>query len=138
MTTRTLLAIAAVLLITGCSAKVSTAQLSDLKVCSGIEKTVCISDEPVIEAHTRIIYASAVVNNAPDNTKINISWRHVDKGLNIGSMLLEADGTRPLYGTLGMPDDAPEGAFWPQGTYEVTFVVDNDPAKTLRKTFQVK
>lgn len=121
----------------GAGCKVSTANLSDARVCAKVDADgVCPADAPEIPSGTDIIHATAVLRNAPPDTPIKVSWRYLeapDGGFDIDSATFVAkEPVMALHGVLTRPDNG-----WPKGRYEVVLAVDADNVEPVRKTFAI-
>jgi hypothetical protein len=71
------------------SCSVSTAKLTDVKVCSSLNNNVCESDVPSFAADVSAIHCTANLNNAPSKTKVTFEWKH--EGVSIGKTEVEAE-----------------------------------------------
>jgi len=121
------------LFLTGCS--VSTANLSNVKTGESLNDGKVAKEAKVFSTDAPEINVSANLNNAPDNTKVKISWRYLERGgQDIDSVEVTAkDGQNLVSSTLSSPNNG-----WPTGKYEVTLKIETDNAKPVTKTFEVK
>ncbi|MDX9881756.1 MAG: hypothetical protein RBS73_06790 [Prolixibacteraceae bacterium] len=120
----------------GCQCNVSTAKLSDAKVCTSLTGNLCDQDHLDIPVSTPVIYASCLLKYAPSGTKVKFSWMYYgDTKLEIGSVVLNSGdngSTVELYSNLSCPDNG-----WPAGVYEVIIQVQTDNAMPLVKQFNI-
>jgi len=126
----------------GC--KVSTANLSDVRVCPKVNaEGVCPEDAAEIPADTEIVHASALLQNAPPDTVVTVAWRYLegpagqpaspDGAFEIDSAQFVAkDPAMSLHGVLTRPHNG-----WPKGRYEVVLTVAADNVDPVRKTFAI-
>lgn len=117
----------------GCS--VSTANLSNVKVGESISDGKVAKEVTVFSTDAPRIVVGASLNNAPDDTKVNISWRYLENGgQDIDSVEVTAkNGENLVSSTLSSPTNG-----WPTGKYEVTLKIETDNTKPIKKTFEVK
>jgi hypothetical protein len=121
----------------GCEFNVSTAKVADAKICTSLSGDLCNNDNPVISPNTREIYASCLLKNATENTKVKFSWVYygntkididnvtLNSGNKIGNLNLHSSLSRPTKG-------------WPKGEYEVVIQVQTDNAEPVTKQFSIK
>lgn len=117
-----------------CEFNVSTANLSDLKVCSGVnEKKLCNQDQPVLDGSIKELYATAILNNAPSDTRVDIIFNYTEGGLvRLDSQAVTAQGNLPVYYKVPTPANG-----WRKGKYEFIFKLNTDNSKPLRKEFVI-
>lgn len=118
------------LLLTGIlsSCNVSTANLSDVKVCTSLNGSECSGDASTFSADATAIYCSASLNNAPANTKVTFEWKH--EGESMGKAEIEA------------PSGFVNSTFKPTtelvpGKYSVTVKLATDNSKPITKEFTI-
>ena len=111
------------------SCNVSTANLSDVKVCSSLNGSECSSDVSSFSSDVQAIYCSASLNNAPSGTKVVFEWKH--EGESIGKA--ELDGQSGVVNSSFKPT-----AELPQGKYSVTVKINTDNAKPITKEFTIQ
>jgi len=116
---------------------VSTANLSDVKVCESVQDNQCASDNPVFDVTTPEIYCSVVVNNAPAGTPVTFSWFYQgDSRMAIDAVTINTpDGgtTFNMQSSLNIPNNG-----WPTGIYEVEIALGTDNAKPIVKSFVIE
>lgn len=108
---------------------VSTANLSDVKLCTSLSSGVCSSDNATFHATDPVIYCSAVLKNAPSGTKVTFEWKHGSESLGKADVELSS-GTVNSNWTTG-------GAIEP-GKYSVTVKINTDNATPVTKEFTVE
>jgi hypothetical protein len=108
---------------------VSTANLSDVKVCTSLNSSVCDADASSIPGTAPVIYCSAKLNNAPSGTKVTFTWSHA------GSELGKAD-VETGSGTVSSNMNT-NGSLEP-GKYSVTVKINSDNAKPVTKEFTIE
>jgi hypothetical protein len=126
--------IAAVIAFQSCS--LTTASISDIKLCIQLSNDVCADDNPVFTTDDPQIYVSCIVNNAPQDTKIIFGWYYADDErieIDEVSVSLSDSGTYPVYSVLSAPYSG-----WPPGSYEVVISIDGFEDKTQVKSFKVR
>ncbi len=120
----------------GCQCNVSTAKVSDAKICSSLTGNLCNQDFPVLSSSTPTIYASCLLKYASENTKVKFSWMYYgDTKFEINNIILdtgEKSGDLELHSNLERPDNG-----WPTGVYEVVIQIQTDNAKPLVKQFNI-
>jgi len=110
------------------SCNVSTANLTDVKVCTSLNGSECSGDASSFSADVQAIYCSASLNNAPSNTKVTFEWKH--EGESMGKAELEA------------PSGFVNSTFKPTtelvpGKYSVTVKLETDNSKPITKEFTI-
>lgn len=121
----------------GCQCNVSTAQVSDAKICNSLTGNVCAQDFPTISSSENEIYASCLLKYATANTKVKFSWMYYgDTKFEIDNVILdtgENSGNLELHSSLSRPTKG-----WPQGVYEVVIQIQTDNAKPIVKQFSIQ
>ncbi|MHB8793415.1 MAG: hypothetical protein ACYC6O_08785 [Thermoleophilia bacterium] len=132
------LAIAALLLsASGCN--VSTANLSNVKVCDKLVDEQCSADMSSLDKETLSFYVSSDLNNAPSGTKIKVDWRYLSGEIgnepqDIDSVTMTSEeGANNIQSSLERASDV-----WPKGEYEVVLTIQTDNAEPIHKKFSVK
>lgn len=109
---------------------VSTANLSDVKLCtskgSGGD---CGSDMAKFPADVQVIYCTASVKNAPDHTKVTFEWKK-------GSESLGKADVETASGVISS-NFTPNGTLEP-GSYSCTVKINTDNAKPVSKDFTIE
>ncbi len=128
-----LIAVAAVLAVfaVGCSVSVSTAKIEDAIMTTSINAEGKPGDEVVsFPADAAVLYTSAKLMNAPDNTQIRIEWTYVTGNQLIDSIVLDSGNiaSRYIYSNLEPTQALPEG------DYQVQYFVDSreEPDATVK------
>ncbi|MEA4913177.1 MAG: PsbP-related protein [Christensenella sp.] len=128
-----LIAVAAVLAVfaVGCSVSVSTAKIEDAIMTTSIDAEGKPGDEVVsFPADAAVLYTSAKLMNAPDNTQIRIEWTYVTGNQLIDSIVLDSGNiaSRYIYSNLEPTQALPEG------DYQVQYFVDSreEPDATVK------
>ncbi|MDF1551168.1 MAG: hypothetical protein P1P88_25330 [Bacteroidales bacterium] len=116
---------------------VSTANISDVKMCETIDGNQCNTDNSVFTHESPAFYCTCVVNNAPDGTKLTFSWYYLgDEKTLIDAVSVEVPGGSSTY-TMQSNLSAPD-AGWPAGKYEVVLDLGTDNSQPVTKSFEVK
>lgn len=112
------------------SCSVSTANLSDVKLCTEKNSSgVCDSDMSSFSADATVIYCSASLNNAPSGTKVTFEWKQGDQSLGKADVETSSGTVSSNFTT----NDAVE-----PGTYSVTVKINTDNAKPVTKEFTIE
>jgi hypothetical protein len=112
--------------------------VSDVKLCLMTVDGICDLDAVSFARETDEIFSSAVLNNAPTDTKVDFQWFYVDGQQVIDTVTLNAEkaGNSSLRSSL--PKPAFEGG-WPLGKYQLRISVQGHPEiKTIVKTFSIQ
>ncbi len=115
----------------------SSASISDGKVCTSLNGSVCDSDNSTISGNPSVIYASCKLKYAPESTDIKFTWYYygqtkfeIDHGtLNSGTNGSNVD----VYSSISRPNNG-----WPAGEYEVVMQVMIDGKDPLIKKFEIQ
>ncbi|MFZ5365498.1 MAG: hypothetical protein ACOZBH_04895 [Patescibacteria group bacterium] len=116
------------------SCEVSTANLSDIKMCDNAQSLQCAQDVTEFTTTTPVIYCTAVLNNAPAGTTVTASWYYLDEELGgfIDSTTVESEEmTSDLQFSLTKPTND-----WPTGPYKVELQINGQGLDI--KEFSVK
>lgn len=120
-----------------CQCNVSTAKVSEVKVCTSLTGNLCNQDFPVISSSANEIYASCLLKYAVADTKVKFSWVYYgDTKFEIDHVVLDTGdkaGTLELHSSLSRPRKG-----WPKGVYEVVIQVQTDNAKPVVKQFTIE
>lgn len=122
--------------------EVSTANLSDVKICGDADSTSgdCTADATMFKTTDPVIYLSATLENAPDGTTVTATWNYL-KG-ELGNEKQEIDsvsatatdsGKMPFHASLSAPTNG-----WPKGDYEVVLKLSSDNNTPITKQFSIK
>ncbi|HBL75702.1 MAG: hypothetical protein A2W90_17480 [Bacteroidetes bacterium GWF2_42_66] len=120
----------------GCQFNISTAKLSDAKICTSLTGNLCDQDNLVLPASTPMIYVTCMLKYAAANTKVKFSWMYYgDTKFEIDNVVLDTGdkvSDLELHSNLPCPDGG-----WPTGVYEVVIQIQTDNAKPLIKQFNI-
>jgi hypothetical protein len=121
----------------GCQCNVSTAKVSDAKICDSMTEGVCEQDMPELLVSTPKIFVSCRLKYAVSNTKVKYSWMYYgETKIEIDTVIYDTGdriGNLDLYSSLSKPAND-----WPKGVYEVIIQIQTDNAKPLVKQFNIK
>lgn len=119
------------------SCEVSTARLTDPKVCTSLTEDLCENDMPEISTQAGELAASCKLKNAPPNTKVKFTWMYYgETKITIDDVTFDSgsEGTSlNLNSTLSRPNNG-----WPKGVYEVEMQILIENKKPLIKQFTIK
>ena len=114
-------ALALAVIATGCSFNFSTAKIDDAIMTNSVDADGKPGEEVVsFSADAAMLYTSAKLLSAPDNTQIRIVWTYVTGNQNMGEITVDS-GTisdRYIYSNY-----EPTGLL-PEGDYQVQYFVD--------------
>jgi len=123
--------------VAGCTNSADLA-LVDVKTCLAPSQSGCGAEQVVFGRDAGEIFVTAVLNNAPSDTKVDFAWKFVDGRQDIDTVTLTADRAGASNLQASLPKPTFEGG-WPAGDYEVQIKVQNHPELPLiRKTFSVQ
>lgn len=111
------------------SCNVSTANLTQVKVCSSLNGSECSNDVSTFSADVPAIYCSASLNNAPSDTKVTFEWKH--EGESMGKAEVSA-GSGFVNSTF-----TPTTMLVP-GKYSVSVKLATDNSTPITKEFRVE
>jgi hypothetical protein len=111
------------------SCNVSTANLSDIKLCSSLNGSDCNGDASSFHGDVPAIYCSANLKNAPSKTKVIFEWKH--EGESLGKAEVESESG--VLNSTFRPNSALE-----PGKYSVTVKIATDNAAPVSKEFTVE
>lgn len=127
----------AVVLATFYGCEVSTARLTDPKICTSLAGDLCQEDIPKISSQAGELVASCKLKNAPPETKVKFTWMYYgDTKITIDDVTLDSGNegtTMNLNSTLSRPYNG-----WPKGVYEVEMRILIDDKKPLIKQFTIE
>ena len=123
------LSILSVICFTSIFPSCSTANLSDVKICSSLNSSECNGDVTSLPDGTPVIYCSANLKNAPSKTKVTFEWKH--EGTSLGKANVESDGG--IVNSTYRPASTLE-----HGKYSVTLKIDADNSAPITKDFTVE
>ncbi|MEA4868797.1 hypothetical protein SDC9_123702 [bioreactor metagenome] len=123
--------------ITGCECSVSTANITDAKVCTTLDGNLCSQDNTTLPTSSEVIYASCVLKNAPENTIIKFTWSYLgDTTIEIDSVELSSGdniGNIDMFSSLSRPNNG-----WPAGLYQVSMEIVGENGKPVVKQFNIQ
>jgi len=112
------------------SCNVSTANLTDVKLCTQKNSSgVCDSDASTFPADVQVVYCSAILKNAPADTKVTFEWKH--EGQSLGKADVETSS-----GSVSS-NFSPNAELEP-GKYSVTVKINTDNATPVTKEFTIE
>src|SRR5205085_10267585 len=111
------------------SCSVSTASISDAKICSQIGSDgACGNDATSFSVSTPVIYFTATLKNAPADTKITFEWKHNGESMGKADV---TTGSGIINSTFKSP-----GTLDP-GKYSCTAKINVDNSDAVTKEFTV-
>lgn len=123
--------------INGCECSVSTATITDAKVCTTLEGNLCNQDNTTLPSSAQVIYASCVLKNAPENTIVKFTWSYLgEKTIEIDSVELSTGdkiGNVDMNSSLSVPNNG-----WPTGLYQITMELVGVSGKPVVKQFNIQ
>jgi hypothetical protein len=111
------------------SCSVSTASISDVKVCTSLNGSECGSDASSFHSDAPVIYCSATLKNAPSDTKVNFEWKH--DGESFGKVDVTS-GSGVVQSSYKPPST------FPPGKYSVTLKLAVDNSTPVTKEFTIE
>jgi len=111
------------------SCSVSTASLSDVKVCTSLNGSDCSSSDASFPSETPVIHCSAKLNNAPADTKVTFDWKHDGESFGKADVNASSGFVHSSY--------KPPSTF-PPGKYSVTVKLAVDNATPVTKEFTIE
>ncbi len=123
-----------VIAIQACEFNVSTASLSDIKICTELASDECTASQTTIDANVPYIYATAQLKNVPTETEITISWQYDNQGswYEIDLVKLKTDNSTTIKSSLSAPTNG-----WPKGNYKVIFSLNTDNSTPVEVNFSI-
>jgi hypothetical protein len=107
----------------------STANLSDVKICSSLNGGECSGDVSSFPAEIPALYCSANLKNAPSDTKVTFEWKH--EGTSFGKAEVTSGG-----GSIHSSYQPP--STFPPGKYSVTVKIEVDNSTPVTKEFTIE
>jgi hypothetical protein len=125
------------IILLGCSISfnVTTANITDAHMTSNVDKDgkpVDTVTEYAADAPQFVV--SAVLNNAPDNTKLNFVWNYLTEKQKITEIPFDSQDNSGVYIFCNLTNDKP----WPKGDYNVEIYVDTRDKPDATVAFSVK
>jgi len=124
-------ALALVVFATGCSFSVSTANIQDAIMTNSIDAEGKPGEEVVsFTADAAMLYTSAKLMNAPDNTQIRIVWTYVTGNEAMGEITVDSGDISDRY----VYSNYEPTALLPAGDYQVEYFIDEreEPDATVK------
>lgn len=125
------------LVLSGCN--VSTAGLSNVKLCEKLDGDSCSSDMTTLSKDASTFFVTGNLDNAPSGTKIKIDWRYLSGELGNEPQDIDSasftseENSNIITGSLERATES-----WPKGEYEVVLKIQTDNADPVSKKFSVK
>ncbi len=107
----------------------STANLTDVKVCSSLSGSECGSDVSSLPGDVSTIYCTTNLKNAPSKTKVTFDWKHGSESM--GKAEVETDGG--IVNSSFKPNSTLES-----GKYSVTVKIAVDNSAPITKEFTIE
>jgi hypothetical protein len=111
------------------SCNVSTANLSDVKVCSSLNGSECNGDVASLPGDVPVIYCSANLKNAPSKTKVTFEWKHESESMGTAEVETESGIVNSTF--------KPNANLEP-GKYSVIVKIATDNAAPISKEFTIE
>jgi hypothetical protein len=111
------------------SCSVSTASISDVKVCTSLNGSECGSDASSFHSDAPVIYCSANLKNAPADTKVTFEWKHDGESFGKADVSSGSGTVQSSY--------RPPSTF-PPGKYSVTVKLAVDNSTPVTKEFTIE
>ena len=111
------------------SCSVSTANLSDVKVCSSLNGSECNGDLVSLPGNVPVIYCSANLKNAPSKTKVTFEWKHESESMGTAEVETESGVVNSTF--------KPNADLEP-GKYSVTVKIAVDNSSPISKEFTIE
>lgn len=118
-----------------CEFNVSTANISDVQICTEISDDACTDNNKTFPLNANEIYTTAKLNNAPEGTKLTISWQYDNSGqwFEIDKVnLVYTNGKDKISSSLSSPTNG-----WPKGKYRVVYTLESDNSEPITKEFSI-
>jgi hypothetical protein len=121
---------------TSCNFNISTAKITDVKICDGLIGNLCEQDNSELPSSVSTIFSSCLLKNATPETKVKFTWIYYgDTKFEIDAVMLDTEdksGDVELNSSLSRPNNG-----WPNGVYEVVIQVQTDNSEPLVKQFNI-
>ena len=118
----------------GGSCSVTTARLTEAAMASEVDPDTMepITKTDEFQSDTSVIYATALLKNAPEDTKITATWIYLEDDTEIASVdALSTETNQAVSFSLSRPDNG-----FPVGQYKVELAIDGKLSETLRFTVE--
>lgn len=122
------------LIFVGCNVSFTTANLTKATMSSGESGGSPIDEVTTYSPQADMLYAFAVLNNAPDDTTVRFVWNYDTDNMQIYEVEMASDGQSGIYVYSTLTFDG----LWPTGDYSVDFYIDDreQPDQTVKFTIQ--
>jgi len=129
------LALTTVAILSACEFNVSTANITDVSMCSEKTENLCDGDSRIFATDTPEIIVTAILNNAPEGTEATFDWMYLEgEPYLIDTVSVTSEyTTTDLYSSLSIPDDG-----WPAGAYKVTIKLNTDNSEPIDVEFSIE
>ncbi len=126
------------LLFSACEINLSTARITDVKMCTSLSDNQCLADNNSFTTNEAEIYISCTLKNAPENTDVQFSWLYMAQQdpFTIDQVVLSSGdqlGSLQLQSSLSKPNNG-----WPRGAYEVQIQIMGTEKAVIVKQFIVE
>jgi hypothetical protein len=111
------------------SCNVSTANISEVKLCTSLTGSECGGDMSAFKSDVAVVYCSALLKNAPSDTKVSFEWKHNDESIGKAEVKTESAYINSTF--------RPTGEL-PPGKYSVTVKIDTDNSTPVTKEFTIE
>lgn len=113
----------------GCDIIITTANITDGTMASGMEEGKPLDSIEVYSQDATALYAFGVLNNAPDETKVTFVWNYVTEPQEIYRLDYTAEEVSGMY----VYTELTNNGLWPLGDYYVEIYIDDrtDPDVTI-------
>lgn len=127
-------ALALALFATACSFSVSTANIQDAIMTNSIDQDGVPGDAVTsFGSDAAVIYVSAKLRNAPDNTQIKFVWTYVTGNQNMGDVVIDSGDITDRYVYSNYTPSSP----LPEGDYMVQIFIDERKEPDATVNFSV-
>lgn len=124
--------------VAGCAKTEAGMSIDEVQVCLTPANGVCGLDAVNFPRDAEEIFVSAVLHDAPTNTKVDFNWFYVDGQQDIDTVTLGAEKAGDSSLRSSLPRPTFEGG-WPAGKYNVRISVQGHPEiKTIVKDFSIQ
>ncbi len=131
-----LIIISFLIFLQSCEFNVSSAYISDAKVCTNMEKNSCDDNQISISSSTKEIFTTATLKNAPKDTKVTITWQYDNHNswYEIDQVILRnSNENNIISSSLNAPTHG-----WPLGNYRIIYSLDINNSKPIIIEFSIE
>ena len=130
------------ILASSCEVETTPTKLSDVKICTRLEKGFCIESFVDIEPSASNIYVSCILENATDDSTVHFSWFYYEESgerrlLNEVNIHPSELSTRPYSEYLLSSNLSRALNYWPSGRYEIVINLDAVEPMIISKQFEI-